>query len=106
MCCRRCRTASRLCSERHEPFPNKVLGPRWELLAQDNEIPGREVIMWDGWRMMGAVPMAQAIHHADDHRSQVLSILGAHGLDVPDLDVWRYAESAGLLQEPQAASGD
>lgn len=25
MCCRRCRTASRLCSERHEPFPNKVL---------------------------------------------------------------------------------
>lgn len=82
------------------------LGPRWELLTQDNEIPGREVILWDGWRMMGAVPMAQAIHHADDHRSQVLSILGAQGLDVPDLDVWRYAESAGLLQEPQAASGD
>jgi hypothetical protein len=50
--------------------------------------------------------MAQAIHHADDHRSQVLSILGARGLDVPDLDVWKYAESAGLLQEPQGPAGD
>jgi uncharacterized damage-inducible protein DinB len=82
------------------------LGPHWELLAQDTEVPGREVTLRDGWRTMGAVPMAQAIHHADDHRSHVLSILGARGLDVPDLDVWSYAESAGLLQEPQATSGD
>jgi uncharacterized damage-inducible protein DinB len=82
------------------------LGPRWELLAQDAEIAGREVPLGDGWRTIGAVPMAQAIHHADDHRSQVLSILGTRGLEVPDLDVWSYAESAGLLQEPQATSGD
>jgi hypothetical protein len=41
----------------------------------------------DGWRMLGAVPLAQAIHHADDHRSHVLSILGARGLEAPDLDV-------------------
>jgi hypothetical protein len=36
--------------------------------------------------------MAQAIHHADDHRSHILSILGARGLEVPELDVWAYAE--------------
>jgi hypothetical protein len=82
------------------------LGPRWEILAHDTDLPSREVTSRDGWRMLGAVPMAQAIHHADDHRSHVLSILGARGLEVPDLDVWGYAESAGLLQEPQATSGD
>jgi cyclophilin family peptidyl-prolyl cis-trans isomerase len=42
--------------------------------------------------------MAQAIHHADDHRTHVLSILGARGLEIPALDVWGYAESAGQMQ--------
>jgi uncharacterized damage-inducible protein DinB len=73
------------------------LGPRWEILAQDADLPAREVTTRDGWRVPGAVPMAQAIHHADDHRSHVLSILGAGGLEVPDLDVWSYAESAGHM---------
>jgi hypothetical protein len=53
---------------------------------------------------MAAVPVAQAIRHADDHRSQILSILGARGLQVLELDVWSYAKSADLLQpskEPQ-----
>jgi uncharacterized damage-inducible protein DinB len=81
------------------------LGPRWETLAQDPDAPSREVTTRDGWRMPGAVPMAQAIHHADDHRSHILSILGARGLAVPDLDVWSYADSAGLMHEPAANSG-
>ncbi len=81
------------------------LGPRWEILAQDPDAPSREVTTRDGWRMPGAVPMAQAIHHADDHRSHILSILGARGLAVPDLDVWSYAESVDLMLEPLANSG-
>jgi hypothetical protein len=43
--------------------------------------------------------MAQAIHHADDHRTHVLTIIGAMGLDAPEPDVWAYAESAGLVRE-------
>jgi uncharacterized damage-inducible protein DinB len=85
------------------------LGPRWEVMAQDPDLPGREVTTTDGWRSPGAVVMAQAIHHADDHRSHILSILGARGLDVPEpngLDVWGYAESAGLMQELKTTSGD
>jgi uncharacterized damage-inducible protein DinB len=77
------------------------LGPRWEELAQDPDLPGREVTTTDGWRVPGAVPLAQAIHHADDHRSHILSILGARGLEVPEpngLDVWGYAEAAGLMR--------
>ncbi|MGH2471715.1 MAG: DinB family protein [Candidatus Limnocylindria bacterium] len=81
------------------------LGPRWELLAQDTDLPGREVTSSDGWRFPGFVAMAQAIHHADDHRSHVLSILGARGLEVPEpngLDVWGYAEALGVM-EPVAS---
>jgi uncharacterized damage-inducible protein DinB len=82
------------------------LGPRWEALAQDADLAGREVTTTNGFRVPGAVPMAQTIHHADDHRSHVLSILGARGLEVPDLGVWDYAESVGELQEIEATSGD
>ncbi|HYX11790.1 MAG TPA: DinB family protein [Candidatus Acidoferrum sp.] len=34
--------------------------------------------------------LLQAIHHGNDHRTQVCSTLGASGLDVPDLDGWEY----------------
>jgi uncharacterized damage-inducible protein DinB len=82
------------------------LGPRWEALAQDPDVASREVTTSDGWRMPAAVPLAQVIHHADDHRSHVLSILGARGLDVPEpngLDVWGYAEATSLMK-PVASS--
>src|SRR5215831_15807102 len=32
----------------------------------------------------------QAIHHGNDHRTHVCTILGAHGLEVPDLSGWAY----------------
>jgi uncharacterized damage-inducible protein DinB len=83
------------------------MGPRWEALVQDAEAQGDEVTTEDGcWRVPRAVPMAQAIHHADDHRTHVLSILGARGLEVPGLGVWGYARSAGLMHELQSTSGD
>ena len=34
--------------------------------------------------------LTQAIHHGEEHRVQVNSILGAHGLEVPDLSGWEY----------------
>lgn len=82
------------------------LGPRWELLAHDIDLASRAVTSRDGWRFPGFVAMAQAIHHADDHRSHVLSILGARGLEVPEpngLDLWGYAEAQGLM-EPVASA--
>lgn len=32
----------------------------------------------------------QALHHGNDHRTQVCSTLGALGLEVPEMDVWEY----------------
>ena len=79
----------------------RTLGPRWEALTQDPELAVREVTSTDGFRFPGWVSFAQAIHHADDHRTQILSILGARGVEVPDLAIWGYAESAGVMHEIQ-----
>jgi uncharacterized damage-inducible protein DinB len=75
------------------------MGPQWETLAQDPDLPDREVTTTNGFRLPAAVPMAQAIHHADDHRTQVLSILGARGLEVPELGVWEYGRSVATWQQ-------
>lgn len=32
----------------------------------------------------------QAIHHGNEHRAHVCTILGAHGLRVPDMSGWTY----------------
>jgi uncharacterized damage-inducible protein DinB len=34
----------------------------------------------------------QFVHHGSDHRAQIGTILGAHGLATPDLDVWSYGK--------------
>jgi uncharacterized damage-inducible protein DinB len=89
----------------------RQLGSRWEVLARDPDIGAREVITWDSWRTPAAVPMAQAIHHAECHRGHVLSVLGARGIETPgldigeDLDVWHHGIAAGLLREVTAGRG-
>jgi hypothetical protein len=85
------------------------LGPRWEALARDPEIARRELVTGDGWRTIGAIVMAQAIHHAGCHREHVLSVLGAHRIEIPgldigeDLDVWHHGIAAGLMRQTPAA---
>jgi uncharacterized damage-inducible protein DinB len=34
--------------------------------------------------------VAQALHHGDDHRTQICTVLAANGYEAPDLDVWSY----------------
>ena len=34
--------------------------------------------------------LLQALHHGNDHRTHICTVLGAHGLDVPTLDGWEY----------------
>ncbi len=54
---------------------------RAEIAARDDypDVPRAEGLL-----------LAQAIHHGDDHRTQICSTLGALGLEVPDLDVWAF----------------
>lgn len=76
----------------------------WDGLAEESDAGSREAVADDGVRMPAAVSIAQAIHHAKDQRNQILSILGAHSLEVPRLDIWAYASSHGQLRETQAPS--
>ncbi len=41
--------------------------------------------------MKKSLIVVQAIHHGNDHRTQIGMILGQHSLAVPDIDVWSYA---------------
>lgn len=87
----------------------RELGPRWDALARDPDAASRELTTRDGWRTPAAVPIAQAIHHAECHRGHVLSVIGAHGIELPgldigeDLDVWHHGIAVGLMQETEPA---
>jgi len=77
----------------------RKLGAQWEKVAQDPDLPTRAMRTSDGFDITGRVPMAQSIHHADDHRGQILSVLGARGIEVPELDIWAFAFEFNLMRE-------
>lgn len=49
------------------------------------------------FRVQLAVILIQALHHGNDHRTHVCTILGSHGIPYGDMDVWAYGEATGAL---------
>ena len=47
------------------------------------------------WADRAGVILTQLFHHANEHRAQVCTILGAHGHEPPDISAWRYAGTVG-----------
>lgn len=45
----------------------------------------------------GGIFIAQAFHHANEHRAHICTILGALGHDVPDVSAWGFALATGRL---------
>ena len=41
------------------------------------------------------VVIIQALHHGNDHRTHICTILGHHGIEYGDMDVWAYGEASG-----------
>jgi uncharacterized damage-inducible protein DinB len=41
--------------------------------------------------------LIQALHHGNDHRTHICSILGVHGIPYGELDVWAYGEATGAM---------
>jgi hypothetical protein len=41
------------------------------------------------------VVVVQAIHHGNDHRTHICTILGAHDIPYGDMDVWAYGQATG-----------
>jgi len=48
-------------------------------------------------RLRKGVVLLQALHHGNDHRTHICTVLGAHGLEYGDMDVWAYGEAIGAL---------
>lgn len=46
----------------------------------------------DGWAPRNWLVLVQAIHHGNDHRTHICSILGQNGISYGDLDVWAYGD--------------
>jgi uncharacterized damage-inducible protein DinB len=49
----------------------------------------------DGFAVRAGVFITQAIHHANEHRAQICTILGALGHEPPDVSAWGYALATG-----------
>lgn len=67
-------------------------GERIEALLSQPFDPRRVVPTSDGTATAGVV-LAQFIHHGSDHRAHVGTVLGANGVQPPNLDVWSYGLS-------------
>jgi uncharacterized damage-inducible protein DinB len=45
------------------------------------------------------VVIIQALHHGNDHRTHVCTILGQHDIPYGDMDVWAYGTSIGAIAQ-------
>jgi uncharacterized damage-inducible protein DinB len=50
-----------------------------------------------------AMIMVQALHHGNDHRTHVCTILGRHGVPYGEMDVWAYGIAVGAYEAPPEA---
>lgn len=64
-----------------------------QLIEPDDEF---EADFQDGrYLLKKGVVLLQALHHGNDHRTHICTILGAHGLEYGDMDVWAYGDATG-----------
>ena len=43
------------------------------------------------------IVIIQALHHGNDHRTHICTILGHHGVEYGEMDVWAYGDTTGLI---------
>ena len=48
-------------------------------------------------RMNLGVVIIQALHHGNDHRTHICTILGHHDMTYGDMDVWAYGDATGAM---------
>jgi uncharacterized damage-inducible protein DinB len=58
----------------------------------------------DAFKLELGVVLLQAMHHGNDHRTHICTILGAHGIEYGGMDVWAYGQATGALA-PVASPG-
>jgi len=66
---------------------------RWRVvLSRIGEIDFTMPVRGDRPEMPHATNLliVQALHHGNDHRTQICTVLSVNGFETPDLDVWTY----------------
>ena len=61
-------------------------------------------MLWKRYRAklhLGVV-IIQALHHGNDHRTHVCTILGHHDITYGEMDVWAYGDTTGLIVPAEA----
>jgi uncharacterized damage-inducible protein DinB len=51
------------------------------------------------YRLYPGVVLLQALHHGNDHRTHICTILGANSIEYGDMDLWAYGEATGNLEK-------
>jgi uncharacterized damage-inducible protein DinB len=76
-----------------------AIGAR-ELDVAASDDPDREIVMDDGKgpRTTVGVILAQVVHHGNEHRTQVTTILGSNGIEPPPVSAWGYGRAAGISE--------
>jgi len=90
---------------RHHKFPGlavlrneaAISGDKLIELARRSKGDATVVSRWpEGSRRVNVgVLLVQALHHGNDHRTHICTILGHHEIPYGDMDVWAYGESIG-----------
>jgi uncharacterized damage-inducible protein DinB len=76
-----------------------AIGAR-ELTVAESDDPDRQIVMDEGKgpRTTVGVIFAQLVHHGNEHRTQVTTILGANGIEPPPVSAWGYGRAAGFSE--------
>jgi uncharacterized damage-inducible protein DinB len=70
-----------------------------EVVASDDAT--RRIEMNEGRRSTVGVILAQLVHHGNEHRTQVTTILGANGIEPPAVSAWGYGRAAGISESEE-----
>ena len=70
-----------------------------KVLAKEKD-PDRKITRLNGAIVPATVIVTQFIHHGSDHRAHVGSILGANGVEGPNLDAWAFGRAIGVSTTP------
>jgi uncharacterized damage-inducible protein DinB len=70
-------------------------GRRVVEIASQGLDPSARVTMREGRSSTVGIVLAQLVHHANEHRAQVTTILGANSVEPPALSAWAYGRAGG-----------
>ena len=68
------------------------------LAVAESDDPARRIKMNEGRGSTVGVILAQLVHHGNEHRTQITTILGANGIEPPPLSAWAYGRAVGVSE--------